>query len=158
MNKSCGAMRALRCACWWCGSRCFHRICVHRFVVRSGESRTGARVNSGTRNISSRKSFAGLPVKTRINRNPSVAPSEGGFGMGPFSLRHIRNGDRRRRRFSGTARWCAWLLTSRKSSKTGPSGRRSGLGVADAAAEAPFLFQFRNVDNLPVDKNIGSSR
>jgi hypothetical protein len=34
----------------------------------------------------------------------------------------------------------------------------SGPGVADSAAEAPFLFQFLDVDDLRTDKDIGVAR
>jgi len=115
-SNSCSAIRTLRSGCSWCGSRCFRRTCVHQFIARSGESRTSAPVSSGTRNISSRKSFAGLPVRTRDNRSPIAASTGDSSGMMPSSMRHTRSGGRHRRPFSGTARSSAWLLPSRKHS------------------------------------------
>jgi hypothetical protein len=157
-NNSCNAIRTLRSGCWWCGSRYSRWTCVHQFIARSGESRTSAPISSGTRNISSRKSSAGLPVKTRDNRSPGVASTRDSSGMMRFFMHLIRSGGRLLRPFSGTARSSAWLPPSRRHSTIAHEAASSGPGVADPAAEAPFLFQFLDVDDLRTDKDIGVAR
>ena len=158
MNNSCSTTRTLRCGYLWCGSRCFRWTCVHQFIARSGESQISASASSGTRNIWSRKSSAGLPVKSATSRSPTAASTGDSSGMMPFSIHHVQSGGRLRRLFSGTARSCAWFLASRRFSRIAHSGASSRLGVADPAPKASFLRQFLDVDNLPTDKNIGGAR
>jgi hypothetical protein len=90
-----------------CGSRYFRRTCALRFIARSGESRTSVPVSSGTRNISSRKSFAGLLLKAPGSRSPIAASTADFSGMTSFSMHHARSGGRLLRRSSGTVRSCA---------------------------------------------------
>ena len=105
-NNSCIAIRTFHSACWLCGSQYFRRTCALRFIARSGESQTGVPVSSGTRNISSRKNFAGLPVKTLDNRSLIAASTADFSGMMPFSMHHARSGRLLRRSF-GMVRSCA---------------------------------------------------
>ena len=97
-------------------------------------------------------------MKTPDNRSPGVASAGDYSGMMPFSIHHMRSGDRHRRLFSGTARLSAWLPPSRRHSTIAHETASSGPGVADPAAEAPFLFQFLDVDDLRTDKDIGVAR
>ena len=106
-NNSCSAIRTPRSGCWWFGSRYFQRTCALRFIARSGESQTGVPVSSGTRNISSRKNFAGLLLKAPGSRALIAASTADFSGMTPFSMHHARSGDRLLRRSCGMVRSCA---------------------------------------------------
>ena len=106
-NNSCSTIRTLRSACWLCGSRYFRRTCALRFIARLGESQTSAPVSSGTRNISSRKNFAGLLPKAPDNRSPIAASTADFSGMMPSSMHHARSGSRLLPRSSGMVRSCA---------------------------------------------------
>ena len=77
--------------------------------------------------------------------------------MMPFSMGHIRSGGRHRRLFSGTVRSSASFLRLRRPSRIARSGAPSGLGIANPAAEASFLLQFLDVDDLRGDKNSGGA-
>src|SRR6266436_6348602 len=121
-------------------------------MPHSEDSRTSAPGNSGTRNISWPKSLAGWPVRTPTTPSPIAALTGDSSGIWPFFMRHIPNGGRHRRLFSGTVRSSAWLLRSRRHSRTVHNGARSGVGVVDPAAEASLLLQFLDLGVARVRK------
>jgi hypothetical protein len=138
---------------WWSGSPCLRRTGVHPFVALWPESRTSAPANSGTRSISSQKSFLELLVNTRNNRSPLAAPTTVSSGMTRFSIHNARGGGRLPRLLSGMARSSASVRPWSRHSRIVLDALPSGLGVADSTAVPSLLFQFHHVDDLPTHKN-----